>query len=163
DGAAVDRASVSIDGAPAGATSTGGKLRLDRLQPGRRTITISGDLFEDLTLSGVSVKSGMNAWTAKLKWVPGSVRVRARAPDGSATVLTGLAPGQVTLRVEAPGFEPVRADRFGGKKPTNPDRIVLIAGMQERRVVLRWLPRAVAIRVHAVEGSGAAGVPVVAA
>ncbi|MDP2312097.1 MAG: carboxypeptidase regulatory-like domain-containing protein [Pseudomonadota bacterium] len=83
DGAPVDGATVTVDGLVVGTTSTGGSLRLEGLQPGRRTVRVSADLCEDATLPAVALGAGENEATARLAWVPGTVRVRARDADGA--------------------------------------------------------------------------------
>ncbi len=82
DGSPVDGASVRVDGLVVGTTSTGGSLRLEGLQPGRRSVTVSADLCQDATV-GAALRPGDNEAVATLAWVPGIVRVRAEGPDGT--------------------------------------------------------------------------------
>lgn len=83
DGAPLEGATVSVDGLVVGTTSTGGSLRLDGLQPGRRAVRVSADLCEDAVIAAVALSGQENLAKAKLAWRAGAVVVRAHGPGGS--------------------------------------------------------------------------------
>jgi OOP family OmpA-OmpF porin len=83
DGAPVEGAVVLVDGMVVGETGSAGSLRLEGLQPGRRSVSVRAALCEEGTLPGLELRPGPNEAVARLAWSPGRVRVRAVGPDGA--------------------------------------------------------------------------------
>jgi outer membrane protein OmpA-like peptidoglycan-associated protein len=83
DRAPVEGASVLVDGLDVGSTASAGTLTLEGLQPGRRTIAVRADLYEEAVVPAFYLVGGDNLAAADLRWVPGRVVVRAVSPDGA--------------------------------------------------------------------------------
>ncbi|MCK6524237.1 OmpA family protein [Myxococcota bacterium] len=83
DGAPLGDVAVSLDGQAYGATSSGGTLTLDGLDPGARVLRIDGgELYTEAELK-LKLKSGDNVAEAKLAYEAGAVTVRAAAESGA--------------------------------------------------------------------------------
>jgi outer membrane protein OmpA-like peptidoglycan-associated protein len=81
-GAPVDGARVLVDGVPVGATDQG-ILTLEALAPGPHTVEVLHDGFTTTTATGVVLADDAElSLPITLERVPGTVRVRVRAPDG---------------------------------------------------------------------------------
>ncbi|MFK7927837.1 MAG: transporter, partial [Myxococcota bacterium] len=79
----VPGAKVELGGVPYGATSSGGQMRLPNLQPGPRTVRISGDNVLETT-ADVLLHNGIQEQLIVVDWRAGSTLVRARGPAGMA-------------------------------------------------------------------------------
>ncbi|HNH45965.1 MAG TPA: hypothetical protein PKY30_02950, partial [Myxococcota bacterium] len=77
-GVPVEGASVRIDGASRGATSTGGTLDLLDLQGGSRTITVEAENFETLVPATLSLQGELVNQRLYLSRAPGTVTLVAR-------------------------------------------------------------------------------------
>ncbi len=80
DGRPVEGARIRLDGSDVGTTSTGGDLSLGSLQPGTRSVAVTGDIFQDYASDAVELKPGTNAVAVKLKYRTTVIRLRAHDP-----------------------------------------------------------------------------------
>ena len=83
EGRPVAGAHVRLDGADVGTTSTGGDITLGTLQPGTRSITVTGDIFQDFASDAVELKAGTNTIPVKLAYKTTVIRLRAHTPDNA--------------------------------------------------------------------------------
>lgn len=125
-GVPVEGASVRIDGASRGATSTGGTLDLLDLQGGSRTITVEAENFEALVPATLSLQGELVNQRLYLSRAPGTVTLVARTrdapvadavvrffgPEEKPTLELGkegeqslvLSPGTWTVGISAPSY-----------------------------------------------------------
>lgn len=83
DGRPVEGAHIRLDGADVGTTSTGGDLSLGSLQPGTRSVAVTGVIFQDYASDAVELKPGTNAVAVKLKYRTTVIRLRAHDPSNA--------------------------------------------------------------------------------
>lgn len=95
DGEPVDAAVVSIDGVSYGETSTGGTLLVSGLDPGPHRVEVGGPRFVAVVLGAVDVVDGYQERLIPLQYLPGTVRVQARTPNGEAV--------NAAIRMAGPG------------------------------------------------------------
>ncbi|MCB9674026.1 MAG: OmpA family protein [Alphaproteobacteria bacterium] len=82
DGKPVDDATVTLDGQAYGTTSTGGVLSLEGLNAGQRELAVGSEHHVEAAVTPVVLVDGLQEEVVTLAWRPGTVRVRARTPDG---------------------------------------------------------------------------------
>ncbi|MFZ5476090.1 MAG: OmpA family protein [Myxococcota bacterium] len=146
DGKPVDGAVVRVDGREAGATSTGGTLRLGNLAAGRHKVAVEGPLFKAWS-KDVTFKAGEAKVDVKLAWDAAAVKVRARSADGAVTDalarfygadalpptplgeggerLFGLEPGPWTLVLSSPRYGLAQQELT--VKPSSEPRLVEVS------------------------------------
>lgn len=81
EGHPTDGLAVSLEGKPVGVTSAGGRLGLDDLGAGDRTLEVRGTPFKPAT-SKVSLAEGATEYEIQLAWAPGAVKVVTRDAKG---------------------------------------------------------------------------------
>ncbi len=81
-GEPVDGAEVSLDGQTLGKTSTGGQLRLQRLDAGRRDLSVEAPWHLPAEVGDLDLEAGYQERVVVLDWVEGAVRVTAHTPTG---------------------------------------------------------------------------------
>ncbi len=104
DGAPIDGASVALDGASVGATSTGGALTLSSLAPGTRRIAVSGPLLAPVQ-ADVAVIDGLTEATIVARYLPGATRVRATSPAAAVVDATARFAGPSPVPTVALGAD----------------------------------------------------------
>lgn len=88
EGTPVEGAHIRLDGADIGTTSTGGDLTLGTLQPGMRSVVVTGDLFLDYASDAIELRSGENQVDIQLKYRTSVIRLRAR--DAASAPVDGV-------------------------------------------------------------------------
>ncbi len=83
DGQPVEGAEVMLEGHRLGSTGTAGTLKVVGLQPGSRSIQVSGEHFRDIAPRDIELVDGLRETVIVLPWKPGSVQVVARGPEGA--------------------------------------------------------------------------------
>jgi outer membrane protein OmpA-like peptidoglycan-associated protein len=81
-GTPVEGVTVKLGEDTLGTTSTGGTIRLARLAPGLRTLTIVGEGVRERQLP-LELQPGVNSYLATVSWDPGIVDVVVRGPSGT--------------------------------------------------------------------------------
>ncbi|MEQ1569998.1 MAG: OmpA family protein, partial [Myxococcota bacterium] len=84
-GEPVEGATVAIDGASVGATSTGGTLRIGPLAGGARVLEVGGPDLEPLRHS-IVLADGLQERVEQIRYRRGAVEVSVRGPDGPVAV-----------------------------------------------------------------------------
>ncbi|MFT5457850.1 MAG: outer membrane protein OmpA-like peptidoglycan-associated protein [Myxococcota bacterium] len=97
EGTPVDGAEVTLDGAPVGATSTGGRVTLPGLSPGLRDLGVSAPWFDGWPAEQVLVVDGPNEVVVPLTWVAGATAVTVTGPEGPVVDATVRASGPAVL------------------------------------------------------------------
>lgn len=82
EGKPVDGARVALDGEPIGKTSTGGALRVEGLAPGESSVEVAGAMFHYETVDPLDLGEGENLVELPLRWLDGTVTVKATGPGG---------------------------------------------------------------------------------
>ncbi len=114
-GVPIADALVTVDGLPYGATSTGGALTLHDLVVGERILGVLADDTIAMEPRKLVLYPGLQEEIFSLDWLPGSVRIRVRSPDGpiadavvmpagpSEMARLALGPSGAGIRQFAPG------------------------------------------------------------
>jgi outer membrane protein OmpA-like peptidoglycan-associated protein len=133
-GVPVEGVTVRLGEDALGTTSTGGTIRLARLAPGQRTLTIVGEGIRERELT-IELQPGVNSYLATVSWDPGMVDVVVRGP-------TGTVPDAVVRFVGPKDVAPARIGHTGRLRtqlaPGSWTAVVTSTeyGLQEREFVL---------------------------
>jgi outer membrane protein OmpA-like peptidoglycan-associated protein len=84
-GRPVPGAAVSLDGSDLGRTSSGGDLRLEDLDPGRRRLEVRAAPYGSRVLPALALKVGDQNIDVPLDWASGAVQIVTRSADGPVT------------------------------------------------------------------------------
>ena len=93
DGSPVEGAAVQLAGQALGETSSGGDLRVDGVAAGVQDLSVTVDGAEALEPVELVLAPGMNEAWFTVRWLPGTVRVRVRRPDGPVADAVVIAAG----------------------------------------------------------------------
>ena len=102
-GEPVGDALITVDGLPYGATSTGGSLTLNELLVGERTIGLMAENTVAVPVRRVVLYPGMQEQIFSVDWLPGSVRMGVRSPDGPVSDAVVVPSGPVVAKPLALG------------------------------------------------------------
>ncbi len=95
EGRPVDGAEVVLGGYPLGTTGSGGRVRVDELALGERTLGIRSELLAPVADLDVALVEGLQEVVLPVRYRAGAVQVRGVGPDGAAV--------DATLRLLGPG------------------------------------------------------------
>ncbi|MCB9743363.1 MAG: OmpA family protein [Alphaproteobacteria bacterium] len=82
DGVPVEGAEVFLGGERLGATASGGALTVEGLAEGAVSLQVKGERFRPEQAVELELAEGLREVLVTLDWLPGTVRVLARTPDG---------------------------------------------------------------------------------
>lgn len=155
DGEPVDGASVALDGRPLGRTSTGGELRLQRLDVGPRELAVEAPWHRPVAVPELDVHEGYQETVVTLDWVAGATRVRALTPGGPVGDAVVRFTGPATVEPRPLGLDGAEIVELG---PGTWTALVTspTAGFHEAQVVVPPDDRALH-RVDALLGAGEEG------
>ena len=105
DGVPVDGAELFLDGSSLGKTSSGGAMRLQNLTPGQRELRVSADHFRDVEPVQLVLVDGLQEEIVTLEWMPGTVKVVAKGPEGAVLDATARFSGPSVVQPAALGTD----------------------------------------------------------
>lgn len=136
DGRAVEGAEVRLDDRPIGSTSNVGTLSVTGLREGNTALTVRGRGLRTTAPRTVELVAGTRDLVISVDYLPGTVEILARGPDGPVQ--------DAMVRFVGPGNEPARALGPDGRGnytlPGGEWEVVLSSpefGLQSRDVIVR--------------------------
>lgn len=82
DGQPVEGVQVLLDGQALGRTSSGGTLRVEGLSPGAHALSAQGERLRPVAVDALELPAGEREVLLTFAWLPGTLQVLARGPEG---------------------------------------------------------------------------------